>query len=291
MPPCKATGSNTNLRETGEQMLIRTRLQLLFAFLVIVFLSTGGLMIGALQDLEKAVSEGSEGRLRLIQSGQIRDQILSASAEVEDLAGWKAADRTRFFGLLDSCNDTIQKMLRGIDGESDPLKGSIDSLSRPVTDFGRAVTRALRYLDEEGSDSRRLNLPRNWLKTRLIPDITQSLQELEEQLQSRLAILDKSAAVNYERTKVIFAGTGVSLILLAIVFFYLVRRWIVTPLELLSAATREISTGKYGESIPITTGSEMGQLARDVESMSEEISKTQSQLVDRERLAAVGVVA
>ena len=73
-------------------MLIKTRLQLLFAFLVIVFLSTGGLMIGALQDLEIAVTEGSSGRLRLIQSGQIRDQILSASAEVEDLANWNAED-------------------------------------------------------------------------------------------------------------------------------------------------------------------------------------------------------
>ena len=61
-----------------------------------------------------------------------------------------------------------------------------------------------------------------------------------------------------------------------------------TPIELLSHATREISKGRYGESIPITSENEIGQLARDVESMSEEISKTQDQLVDRERLAAVG---
>ena len=269
-------------------MLIKTRLQLLFAFLVIVFLSTGGLMIGALQDLEKAVTEGSSGRLRLIQSGQIRDQILSASAEVEDLANWNAEDRSRFFGLLESCKETIQQMRLGLTGEDDPLKGTIESLSRPVTDFGRAVTRALRYLDEEGPASRRLNLPRNWLKTRLIPEITESLQELEQQLQSRLAILDKLAVVNYQRIKIVFLGTGLSLILLGIVFFYLVRRWIVTPLELLSAATREISSGKYGETISIASESEIGQLGRDVESMSEEISRAQSQLVDRERLAAVG---
>ena len=138
-------------------MLIKTRLQLLFAFLVIVFLSTGGLMIGALQDLEKAVTEGSTGRLRLIQSGQIRDQILSASAEVEDLARWNTEDRSRFFGMLESCKETIQKMRLGLTGENDPLKGTIESLSRPVTDFGRAVTRALRYLDEEGPASRRLD--------------------------------------------------------------------------------------------------------------------------------------
>ena len=245
-------------------------------------------MIGALQDLERAVTEGSEGRMRLIQSGQIRDQILSASAEVEGLSRWKPEDRTRFFDQLDSCRETIQQMLSELEGKPDSLRDSIEALSRPITDFDRAVTRALRYLDEEGPGSTKLNLPRNWLKTRLIPDITQTLQELEQQLQSRMALLDKSAVINYQRIQYIFVITGLSLVLFGVVFFHLVRRWIVIPLELLSAATREISTGRYGESIPITSGSEIGQLARDVESMSEEISIAQSQLVDRERLAAVG---
>ena len=114
-------------------MLIKTRLQLLFAFLVIVFLSTGGLMIGALQDLEIAVTEGSSGRLRLIQSGQIRDQILSASAEVEDLANWNAEDRSRFFGLLESCKETIQQMRLG----QRPLP--VESYKSPSIDAPRFV--------------------------------------------------------------------------------------------------------------------------------------------------------
>ena len=269
-------------------MLIRTRLRLLFSGLLLLFFSVGILSLNVIQDLDKTVAEGSAGRDRLISAGKIRDLLLSASAEIEDLANWQPADRTRFFGRLDICKETIRRMITDLDEESKTVRTSIESLSKPVTDFDRAVKRALRYLDEEGTDSRNLDLPRKWLKNRLIPDMTVALQALETQLQNQMKELEIESNLSYARLKLIFQGTAFALIIFGLGFYFLVRHWIVTPLELLSSATREISGGRYGEIIPITSQDELGLLARDVESMSAEISKTQAQLVDRERLAAVG---
>lgn len=245
-------------------------------------------MLGVLQDLDQAVTEGAKGRSRLIASGKIRDLLLSASSEVEGISRWQSDDRSRFFNHLEACDEIIREMLSELEPEASSIRNSVEALSRPVTDFGRAVTRTLRYLDEEGPDSPNLKLPRNWLKNKLIPDMTRVLQDLEKELQIRMSELEDTAERNYIRIKSTFQAMGISLVLFGFGFYFLVRRWIVTPIELLSRATQEISKGRYGESIPITSENEIGQLARDVESMSEEISKAQGQLVDRERLAAVG---
>ena len=95
----------------GDSMLIRTRLRLLFSGLLLLFFSVGILSLNVIQDLDKTVAEGSAGRDRLISAGKIRDLLLSASAEIEDLANWQPADRTRFFGRLDICKETIRRMI------------------------------------------------------------------------------------------------------------------------------------------------------------------------------------
>ena len=219
-------------------MLLRTRLRLLFSGLLLLFFAGGALSIGVIQELEQTVAEGAAGRDRLISAGKIRDLLLSASTEIEDLSSWQPADRFRFFGQLDSCKSIIQDMLENLNQEKGVLKNSIQSLARHVTDFGRAVTRALRYLDEEGADSRNLELPRKWLKNRLIPDMTTVLQDLENQLQDRMRELEIESNLKYARLKLIFQGTALTLILFGFGFYFIVRHWIVTPLELLSRATR-----------------------------------------------------
>lgn len=269
-------------------MLIRDRLRLLFIALLSVFFGAGALALIVIHDLDNAIQEGSSGRSRLIEVGKVRDLLLEASSEIEDLQSWGNKERKVFLDRLQECRSILSRMQEENPEEDQLFQAAMKRLSRPVTDFSRAVTRALRYLDEEGAQSKNLDLPKRWLKTRLIPDITEAMQTLEQLLQGRSNELEISSQLNSSRVKLIFQTTSISLILFGFVFYVLIGRWIVNPLELLSKATREISNGRYGEIIPISSQGELGQLARDVESMSKEIATSQEKLVDKERLAAVG---
>ena len=149
------------------------------------------------------------------------------------------------------------------------------------------MTHSLRYL-EEGIADRGKERTRNWLKERLVPEFSAAVLKLEQLQQTRIGALETRSQGAVEQVTYLLSILGVVMILLCGSCFLLLRRWIISPLERLSSAAQQISKGQYGQRIPIPSGDEIGDLAREVETMSSDISSYQQQMIERERLAAVG---
>lgn len=81
-----------------------------------------------------------------------------------------------------------------------------------------------------------------------------------------------------------FVTTG----LVALLGLLLLRRWVLRPISQLRQATNELAAGNFEYRIPISTHDEFGTLSDEVNFMAAKIVEIQGQLVDRERLAAVG---
>ena len=74
-------------------------------------------------------------------------------------------------------------------------------------------------------------------------------------------------------------GLGVIVFLvIAVIIFIFVRRFVNQPIRRLIQSTRAISKGEYGEAVEVDRHGEMGQLAIAVNQMSDEIGKKQAEL-------------
>ena len=268
-------------------MLIRTRIRLLLTILLVISLGGGISALTVISELRGAMRESQRSRASLVATGEIRDLLLASTGDIEQLPRWEKTDQDRFQQRIDQCQQIIHSL---VDVKT-PLpveeREAILELERPVKNFGRAVTRAFQYM-EEGLEDRALNRSRNWLKDHLVPDIASAVRTLEEIQQKRVGFTERRAHSASDLISRVFIVLGLALIGSCIAFFLLLKRWIITPIEKLSLAAQEISLGNYGTKVAITSQDELGSLAREVESMSESIAQFQLQLVDRERLAAVG---
>ncbi|MGE4602666.1 MAG: HAMP domain-containing sensor histidine kinase, partial [Planctomycetota bacterium] len=268
-------------------MLIRTRIRLLLIVLLVISLGGGIAAVFVIDDLQAAMNESHRSRASLVVTGEIRDLLLASTADIEQLPTWQKSDRDRFKQRIDRCRQIIQSLGDSVTPLPAAEREAILELEVPVKNFGRAVTRAFQYL-EEGLEQKALNRSRNWLKDHLVPDITSAVRSLEEIQQKRIGLTETRARSASELITRVLVILGIALLVSCLAFFVLLKRWIVTPIERLSEAAQEISQGHYGMKVPIASRDELGSLARDVESMSEAIERYQLQLVDRERLAAVG---
>jgi signal transduction histidine kinase len=68
------------------------------------------------------------------------------------------------------------------------------------------------------------------------------------------------------------------------------RRWIVTPVERLRAATERLATGDLEHRAPEEGTDELALLGREVNQMTARVRRMQAEAVERERFAAIGQV-
>lgn len=70
-----------------------------------------------------------------------------------------------------------------------------------------------------------------------------------------------------------------------------VVQWLVTPLNALTRGAAAIARGEWDQTISISRGDEIGQLASTFNRMARALSETTAHLIQRERLAALGELA
>lgn len=75
---------------------------------------------------------------------------------------------------------------------------------------------------------------------------------------------------------------------LGILGLVLVRRWVLLPVEELKDATEALARGERDRPARVESDDELGQLAGAFNRMSSELSRMERQMIQRERLAAVG---
>ncbi|MFN7927361.1 MAG: ATP-binding protein [Blastocatellia bacterium] len=72
---------------------------------------------------------------------------------------------------------------------------------------------------------------------------------------------------------------------------YLMAGRIVRPIESLIQSTREVGSGNYEQEIKVVAEGELGELARAFDQMRRSLKQSQTELLKRERLAAIGHMA
>ncbi len=76
-----------------------------------------------------------------------------------------------------------------------------------------------------------------------------------------------------------------------LILWWLNRRLVVRPVAVLAAATRRVADGDLTTRIPVSSGDELGALARAFNEMTGRLAEDQRQLTQAEKLASVGRLA
>jgi len=108
-------------------------------------------------------------------------------------------------------------------------------------------------------------------------DVTMPLDEVDRAISRSQARLAGLAAL--------------ALILSGAMLWWLNRRLVVRPVEALAAGTRRVAEGDLTTSIPVTSSTELGDLARDFNTMVRRLSDAQRQLTQADKLASLGRLA
>lgn len=98
----------------------------------------------------------------------------------------------------------------------------------------------------------------------------------------------------YQAGKYLMIAFGlITFILTVMTIFisYVTSSSIVHPIRELSAATKHLATGDLSRKVKIYTEDEIGQLANDFNMMAEDLVKSQAQLIQSEKLSAMGEMA
>ena len=114
------------------------------------------------------------------------------------------------------------------------------------------------------------------------------LGQIESGLLAAAAARVDDAFAGQRRATLILWANAVVGVVLGILGLFLVRRWVLQPIRELERTTDELGRGNLEHRATIATGDEFGRLAEAVNKMSADLARIERQLVQRERLAAMG---
>ncbi len=278
----------TSLPKTGyvNGMSLRGKLHLGLAVMLVLTLGTGGVAIWAVGSWQSATDElvtaHAQGLLaqRVVgdlyrQIKELLDRVVTddpdAGAEFAELGGGVQA---AFNDLYDHARSAEERQR-----------------IRALQDAHRTVVgvagRVFEHL-ERGRRAEALELMEEKLER-------VAFRQAEKEVQALQAFYRSASEASVQRNFAIgrFAkSVGGSAILLAslsaIGLALAVRRWLIRPLGAISRSTAIISTGDLDHRVPVHTRDELGRLATSINEMARALKAIQEQLVQAERLAALG---
>lgn len=105
-------------------------------------------------------------------------------------------------------------------------------------------------------------------------------EDVQQSVSSSVAAQEKALLI-LSLNMLVGAGLG-------ILGLVLVRRWVLLPVQELKSVTDELGKGNLEHRARVTSGDELGQLAQAFNRMSADLARIEKQMIQRERLAAVG---
>ncbi len=115
-----------------------------------------------------------------------------------------------------------------------------------------------------------------------------SLGHLEARMLNHANAIVDDAFVGQRRAILVLWINAVVGVLLGVGGLVLVRRWVLLPIRELERATDELGKGNLQHRAAVSSGDEFGRLAAAVNKMSGDIARLERQMIQRERLAAMG---
>jgi signal transduction histidine kinase len=267
-------------------MSLRGRLQLGLALLLILTLGAGGVAIWAVQHWQSATAELLSAQAQGLRAQRLIGDLYRQIKEVLDTIVTDDPDaRAEFFQLGGGVEENFAELDRHARSPEELRRitalhaayGAVVAIAREIFDHleGGRRAEALRLTEE---DLERVAFPRAEGEVRALQAFYRAASE--QLVQQNLAIggLAKSLAV----AAIILSSLS------AVGLALLIRRWFIHPLEDISRSTAIISTGKLEHRVPIRARDELGRLAASINNMARDLKGIQEQLVQAERLAALG---
>lgn len=160
----------------------------------------------------------------------------------------------------------------------------LEVLQREIETQDLAERRA-RFLAEKNPQ---FDYLRRWIEERRQPVVREQIQALVERSREQSLAAAQAAERQQQIAYLLIVVGFLALLVIVVWSSFLLRRWLIQPIVAIQEATRQIAKGEYKGEIEVRSGDELGTLARDIEAMSTSIGEYQSQLVGKERLAAIG---
>ncbi len=258
-------------------MSLRLKFGVLLVLLSAVVLATLGAAGWSVAILEKSFAEPLAyiqevlGELRTLQRVALDERVL--------LEGQGAEDAQKRFTELATLGASLIE-----DFES--------NRSRYVR-IGQGTTRNLHERLNRANE-----LGSRWLSAQSVADrdeaieLLGSVSTLISEMQDR-AIDDVHVAIVHgqtirKRIQLLLLTSVAIVILVGLLGFALIRRWVMQPVAELRIAAGRIGMGEFSHRIPVKGHDEIASLSREVNHMAETVALLQEQRVEQERLAAIG---
>ncbi len=188
---------------------------------------------------------------------QLNDEIRRTSTELNDIAGFLKYAGTR-------TSSSIEERIRELASQFDQCYAAIEN---DENDELASLYIDIRLPFEE------LHLFVESLEGRMLEDLETSLDFAEE--------------TQFQVNLVLLACLVIATLVVGLVFL-LQGRWFNQPMNALRIATTELRKGNLEYRVPVHTRDELGVLAEEINDMASTIIDMQDQLLERERMAAVG---
>jgi signal transduction histidine kinase len=142
-----------------------------------------------------------------------------------------------------------------------------------------------------GDSPDRLAVVRNQIERECADPLRQAMALIAQADDVAISATTADMMQTQERVTALLSANAVAAFLLAAIGVFLVRNWVLKPLEVLMVATDEHSKGNLHHRIDHHSRDELGALSKSVNRMADSLLDIQKQLVQQERLAALGEVA
>lgn len=266
-------------------MSIRVRMSLLFVITGVFALLSGASGARAIRELETSIEIDQRNHEVEILVQRLQLTLLRSSYALTSFLAGDLDARAQYAALRTASHEVLDHLRNyGLPQED---QRRITSLAEELERHDLAAERAF-FLAKKGEDAEAFRAVRSWIENKMVPTVERDVATLIETFRSRSLAAEIEARRGGEAARLTILLSSCALVGFVVASSILVRLWIVKPLLALRQATQEIAQGNYGARIAVRSKHELGRLARDVEKMAESIADYQTQLVEKERYAAVG---
>lgn len=186
----------------------------------------------------------------------------------------------RFTQLQNDIQRTTDTLCEVLDGKLE--KKDIEALSRHIQARQATVEN---YLNLARAAPAETNLSFNSESHLALESF---LGRLESRLQDDVRALADKSFVGLEWATLILSVNMLVGAALGIIGMFLVRRWVLLPIQELKKSTDELGRGNLQHKAHVASEDELGQLASAFNRMSSDLARIEQQMIKRERLAAMG---
>jgi len=268
-------------------MNVRTKLQITYLIMFLSTLFVGGVAIWAIDNWNVTANELTHAYHQSLRAEKLRSSIYRQIKET-------------LFAFMDGEDaETLGKEFNQLEEE---IKRQFEEVDRNIrTPEERRYIQELQHTHQQIADWIRNLLTQlsntadvsRWAFEYRLEKLTFKEQErlielLKKYYEGEADRLVQHAASVEGLSKVLVILVFGLVVAQVIVFILSTHRWLVSPIAKISRSTEIISTGNLEHRIDIRSRDELGRLAQSINKMAQSLREIQNQLIQSERLAAVG---